>query len=57
MAYVGVTRVRAWEFLRIKVNEEKENKIKNIVWKEVLLDQEDEEMEVDENEEDIIEID
>jgi hypothetical protein len=57
MAYVGVTRVRAWEFLRIKVNEEKENKVKNIVWKEVLLDQEDEEMEVDENEEDIIEID
>ncbi|PAV56359.1 hypothetical protein WR25_17249 [Diploscapter pachys] len=37
MAYVAFSRVRAWEYLRVKTSEEKEGKVKNIVWKEVLL--------------------
>jgi len=40
MTYVAFSRARAWEFVKVKVREERENKIKNIVWKEVLLENE-----------------
>lgn len=37
MTYVGFSRVRAWDFIKVAVDPAKGNKIKNIVWKEVLL--------------------
>ena len=36
--YVAFSRVRGWKSLKVAVNPEKGNKIKNVVWKEVLLD-------------------
>jgi hypothetical protein len=41
MAYVAVSRVRSWDCIKIAVKPEKGNKIKNIVWKEVLLEKND----------------
>ena len=44
MTYVAFSRARAWEFIKVAVNCGGQNKVKNIVWKEVLLDCETEEM-------------
>jgi len=41
MTYVGFSRARAWEFLRVAVDKKIGNKIKNEVYKEVLLTPED----------------
>jgi hypothetical protein len=40
MAYVAFSRARAWEFIKVFVKPGKGNKIKNIVWKEALLEEE-----------------
>jgi hypothetical protein len=43
VTYVAVSRVKSWNNLKIKVNPDvKGNKIKNIVWEEALLDEEEE---------------
>ena len=38
MAYVAFSRARGWEFIKVAVKPGDQNKVKNIVWKEVLLD-------------------
>jgi phage terminase large subunit-like protein len=52
VTYVAVSRVRTWDSLKVKVNPDADGKIKNIVWKEVLLEQNEDEpnenMEVEE---------
>ncbi|PAV76155.1 hypothetical protein WR25_25064 [Diploscapter pachys] len=40
MAYVAFSRVRAWDFLKVKVSNKQYGKVKNLVWKEVLLPEE-----------------
>jgi hypothetical protein len=41
MSYVAFSRARAWEFVKVAVKPGKGNKIKNIVWNEILLADED----------------
>ena len=48
MAYVEFSRVRSWNCLRVAVDPERGNKIKNIVWKECLLHPEDEDERMEE---------
>lgn len=38
MAYVGFSRVKSWDDIKVAVDKNKGNKIKNIVWKEALLE-------------------
>jgi ATP-dependent DNA helicase PIF1 len=37
MTYVAFSRARSWEFIKVAVNPAHGNKVKNIVWKEVLI--------------------
>ena len=41
MAYVGFSRVKTWDNIRVAVNKARGNRIKNEVWKEVLLGEDD----------------
>ena len=50
MTFVGFTRVKGWDNIRVAVDPEKKNKVKNIVWKEALLDDDpDDDSEEEEN--------
>jgi hypothetical protein len=51
MTYVALSRVRSWDSLKIAVNPERENKIKNVVWTEVLLEKDDNDKSDNEDEE------
>jgi hypothetical protein len=44
MTYVAFSRVRSWDCLKVAVPPTKGNQVKNIVWKEVLLPKEPEEV-------------